>query len=142
MTAKVDGVSSARVVHMLSGVVLLGKHGDAVTTMGSPTLAIGMGKPSTCGGGRRVHDRHVAEATASEIALHSFWLAEDSRVLLKVGDKTKIVYPDGAHKVTVSGIFTTDASQAGAIIIAIDPDGQGTGEQANRTALPGGRSRD
>ena len=44
--AKVDGVSSARVVHMLSGVVLLDKHGDAVTTMGSPTLAIGMGKPS------------------------------------------------------------------------------------------------
>ena len=52
------------------------------------------------------------------MALHSF-AAEQSK--LKVGDKTKIVYADGAREVTVSGIFTTDASQAGAIIIAIDP---------------------
>ena len=44
--AKVDGVSSARVVHMLSGVVLLDKHGDAVTTMGLRRSPYGMGKSS------------------------------------------------------------------------------------------------
>ena len=114
--AKVDGVSSARVVHMLSGVVLLDKHGDAVTTMGSPTLAIGMGKSSPWRSAK--FTTGTWPKNGDEIALHSF-AAEQSG--LKVGDKTKIVYPDGAHKVTVSGIFTTDASQAGAIIIAIDP---------------------
>ena len=114
--AKVDGVSSARVVHMLSGVVLLDKHGDAVTTMGSPTLAIGMGKSSPWRSAK--FTTGTWPKNGDEIALHSF-AAEQSG--LKVGDKTKIVYPGGAHKVTVSGIFTTDASQAGAIIIAIDP---------------------
>ena len=104
--AKVDGVSSARVVHMLSGVVLLDKHGDAVTTMGSPTLAIGMGKSSPWRSAK--FTTGTWPKNGDEIALHSF-AAEQSG--LKVGDKTKIVYPDGAHKVTVSGIFTTDASQ-------------------------------
>ena len=123
--AKVDGVSSARVVHMLSGVVLLDKHGDAVTTMGSPTLAIGMGKSSPWRSAK--FTTGTWPKNGDEIALHSF-AAEQSG--LKVGDKTKIVYPDGAHKVTVSGIFTTDASQAGAIIIAIDP--VTAKEQANK----------
>ena len=123
--AKVDGVSSARVVHMLSGVVLLDKHGDAVTTMGSPTLAIGMGKSSPWRSAK--FTTGTWPKNGDEIALHSF-AAEQSG--LKVGDKTKIVYPDGAHKVTVSGIFTTDASQAGAIIIAIDP--ATAKEQANK----------
>ena len=123
--AKGDGVSSARVVHMLSGVVLLDKHGDAVTTMGSPTLAIGMGKSSPWRSAK--FTTGTWPKNGDEIALHSF-AAEQSG--LKVGDKTKIVYPDGAHKVTVSGIFTTDASQAGAIIIAIDP--ATAKEQANK----------
>lgn len=57
--AKVDGVSSARVVHMLSGVVLLDKHGDAVNHGVSDArhrhgqvVAVAV---------RQVHDRHVAE---------------------------------------------------------------------------------
>ena len=51
--AKVDGVSSARVVHMLSGVVLLDKHGvsDARHRHGQ-VVAVAV---------RQVHDRHVAE---------------------------------------------------------------------------------
>ena len=53
--AKVDGVSSARVVHMLSGVVLLDKHGDAVSDARhrhGQVVAVAV---------RQVHDRHVAE---------------------------------------------------------------------------------
>ena len=114
--AKVDGVSSARVVHMLSGVVLLDKHGDAVTTMGLRRASQRVGKSSPWRSAK--FTTGTWPKNGDEIALHSF-AAEQSG--LKVGDKTKIVYPDGAHKVTVSGIFTTDASQAGAIIIAIDP---------------------
>ena len=111
---------------MLSGVVLLDKHGDAVTTMGSPTLAIGMGKSSPWRSAK--FTTGTWPENGDEIALHSF-AAEQSG--LKVGDKTKIVYPDGAHKVTVSGIFTTDASQAVLIIIAIiDP--ATAKEQANK----------
>ena len=68
--AKVDGVSSARVVHMLSGVVLLDKHGDAVTTMGSPTLAIGMGKSSPWRSAK--FTTGTWPKNGDEIALHSF----------------------------------------------------------------------
>lgn len=114
--AKIDGVSSAHVMYGLSGVVLLDKHGDAVTTVGAPTLAMGMGKSEPWRSAK--FTAGTWPKNGDEIALHSF-AAEQSK--LKVGDKTKIVYPDGARDVTVSGIFTTDASQAGAIIIAIDP---------------------
>ena len=114
--AKVDGVSSAHVTYALTGVVLVDKHGDAVTTMGSPTLAMGMGKSAPWRSA--FFTAGTAPKNADEIALHSF-AAEQSK--LHVGDKTKIVYSDGPHEVTVSGIFSTDASQAGAIIIGIDP---------------------
>ncbi len=55
---------------------------------------------------------------AEEPAMRSPFIPSRRTVGSAVGDTTKIVYPDDAHKVTVSGIFTTDASQAGAIIIA------------------------
>ena len=50
--------------------------------------------------------------------MHSF-AAEKAN--LKVGDKTKVVYPDGPKDVTVTGIFDLDSSLAGAILIDIPP---------------------
>ena len=50
--------------------------------------------------------------------MHSF-AAEKAN--LKVGDKTKVVYPDGPKDVTVTGIFDLDSSLAGAIMIDIPP---------------------
>ena len=40
----VKGVKSAEVVYSVSGTVLVGKDGAAVSTMGAPTLAVGFGK--------------------------------------------------------------------------------------------------
>ena len=114
--AKVKGVSSAPVVYAVSGVVLVDKHGDAVTTVGAPTLAMGMSASTPWRSATFTSGTYPRNG--NEIALHSF-AAEQSK--LKVGDTTKVVYADGPHKVTVSGIFSTTASQAGAIIIGIDP---------------------
>ncbi len=113
--SKVDGVASAHVGYSLSGIVLVDSNGDAVTTMGSPTLAIGMAESAPWRSAKFTSGTYPKGE--DEIALHSF-AAEQSN--LKVGDKAKIVYSDGPHDVTVSGIFTTDASQAGAIIVGID----------------------
>ncbi|WP_137656965.1 ABC transporter permease [Bifidobacterium moukalabense] len=114
--AKVKGVSSARVVYSLTGVVLVDNHGDAVTTMGSPSMAIGISASAPWRSAKFTSGTYPQGE--DEIALHSF-AAERSG--LKVGDKAKIVYSDGPHDVTVSGIFSTSASQAGAIIIGVDP---------------------
>lgn len=114
--AKVKGVTSARVAYSLTGVVLVDKHGDAVTTMGSPSMALGISASTPWRSAKFTSGTYPKGA--DEIALHSF-AAERSG--LKVGDKTKIVYSDGPHDVTVSGIFSTSASQAGAIIIGVDP---------------------
>ncbi len=112
---KVDGVASAHVGYSLSGIVLVDSNGDAVTTMGSPTLAIGMTESAPWRSAKFISGTYPEGE--DEIALHSF-AAEQSN--LKVGDKAKIVYADGPHDVTVSGVFSTDASQAGAIIVGID----------------------
>ncbi len=113
--SEVDGVASAHVGYSLSGIVLVDDNGDAVSTMGSPTLAIGMTESAPWRSAKFTSGTYPKGE--DEIALHSF-AAEQSG--LKVGDKAKIVYSDGPHDVTVSGIFTTDASQAGAIIVGID----------------------
>lgn len=114
--AKVSGVSSASATATISGTVLVDHAGNAVSTMGAPTIAIGMSSSEpwrsahfTSGGYPKGED---------EIALHQF--AAD-KAKLKVGDSTTIVYEDGPRKVTISGIFATQTSQAGAIIIGVDP---------------------
>lgn len=114
--AKVKGVASAEVTYTLSGAVLVDTHGNAVSTMGSPTLAIGINKANPWRSAHFTAGRYPNGP--NEIALHQF---AANKAGLKIGDTTKLVYPDGTKNVTVVGIFATDTSQAGAIIIAIDP---------------------
>ena len=112
----VKGVKSAEVVYSVSGTVLVGKDGAAVSTMGAPTLAVGFGKDVPWRSATFTSGTYPT--SDDEIALHSF-AAEKAN--LKVGDKTKVVYPDGPKDVTVTGIFNLDSSLAGAIIIDIPP---------------------
>ncbi|MBS6716651.1 MAG: ABC transporter permease [Bifidobacterium longum] len=112
----VKGVKSAEVVYSVSGTVLVGKDGAAVSTMGAPTLAVGFGKDVPWRSA--TFTSGTSPTSDDEIALHSF-AAEKAN--LKVGDKTKVVYPDGPKDVTVTGIFDLDSSLAGAIIIDIPP---------------------
>lgn len=112
----VKGVKSAEVVYSVSGAVLVGKDGAAVSTMGAPTLAVGFGKDVPWRSATFTSGTYPT--SDDEIALYSF-AAEKAN--LKVGDKTKVVYPDGPKDVTVTGIFDLDSSLAGAIIIDIPP---------------------
>lgn len=112
----VKGVKRAEVVYSVSGTVLVGKDGAAVSTMGAPTLAVGFGKDVPWRSATFTSGTYPT--SDDEIALHSF-AAEKAN--LKVGDKTKVVYPDGPKDVTVTGIFDLDSSLAGAIIIDIPP---------------------
>ena len=112
----VKGVKSAEVVYSVFGTVLVGKDGAAVSTMGAPTLAVGFGKDAPWRSATFTSGTYPT--SDDEIALHSF-AAEKAN--LKVGDKTKVVYPDGPKDVTVTGIFDLDSSLAGAIIIDIPP---------------------
>lgn len=112
----VKGVKSAEVVYSVFGTVLVGKDGAAVSTMGAPTLAVGFGKDVPWRSATFTSGTYPT--SDDEIALHSF-AAEKAN--LKVGDKTKVVYPDGPKDVTVTGIFDLDSSLAGAIIIDIPP---------------------
>lgn len=112
----VKGVKSAEVVYSVFGTVLVGKDGAAVSTMGAPTLAVGFGKDVPWRSATFTSGTYPT--SDDEIALHSF-AAEKAN--LKVGDKTKVVYPDGPKDVTVTGIFNLDSSLAGAIIIDIPP---------------------
>ncbi|MEQ6142203.1 FtsX-like permease family protein [Bifidobacterium breve] len=112
----VRGVKSVEVVYSVSGTVLVGKDGAAVSTMGAPTLAVGFGKDAPWRSATFTSGTYPT--SDDEIALHSF-AAEKAN--LKVGDKTKVVYPDGPKDVTVTGIFDLDSSLAGAIIIDIPP---------------------
>ena len=114
--AKVKGVRTAEVTYATSGtLVLVAKDGNAVSTMGSPTMGIGLERgtwrSAHLAQGRWARDRH-------EIALHAF-AAETAG--LKVGDTTKLVYPSGPEDVKVVGVFDTDVSQAGAVIIGLAP---------------------
>ncbi|PST47303.1 ABC transporter permease [Bifidobacterium callitrichos] len=115
--AAVDGVKTAEVTYSVSGsLVLVRKDGNAVSTMGSPTMGIGLAK----GTWRSAHLTQGRWAgNDGEIALHAF-AAETAG--LKVGDTTKLVYPSGPKDVKVVGVFDTDFSQAGAIIIGLAPD--------------------
>ncbi|KAB8286646.1 ABC transporter permease [Bifidobacterium avesanii] len=112
----VEGVEPVSVTYSVSGLVLVDANGDAVATMGSPTLGIGMSADHPWRSATFTEGTYPSGE--GEVALHAF-AAERSG--LKVGDKAKVVYQDGAKDVTVSGIFSTDAAQAGAIILGLDP---------------------
>nr|WP_274619121.1 ABC transporter permease [Bifidobacterium amazonense] len=113
--AKVKGVDTVSITYSVSGIVLVGKDGNAVSTTGAPTVALGLAK-GTWRSATLTEGRWAK--TKGEVALHSF--AADTAGL-KVGDTTKLVYPDGAVDVKVVGIFDTDSSQAGSIIIGLAP---------------------
>ncbi|KAB7787904.1 ABC transporter permease [Bifidobacterium cebidarum] len=112
----VKGVAMAEAVYEVNGLVLVGKDDNAVSTTGGMTVGMGLTKgtwrSATLTQGRWAKAR-------DEITLHTF-AAESAG--LKVGDTTKIVYPDGPADVHVVGIFSTVSSQAGAIIIGLNPD--------------------
>ncbi|PJM79677.1 ABC transporter permease [Bifidobacterium scaligerum] len=113
---KVSGVATAEAVYQVSGLVLVGSDGNAVSAMGAPTVSLGLAKgtwrSATLTHGRWATNKH-------EIALHTF-AAETAG--LGVGSTAKLVYPDGVADVKVVGIFDTTSSQAGAIIIGLAPD--------------------
>ena len=112
----VNGVASAAITTSTSGVLtLVAKDGNAVATMGSPTVSVGLSE-GTWRSAQLTDGRYPENR--NEIALHSF-AAEQSD--LKVGDTTTLVYPSGPETVEVVGVFTTDSSQAGAIIIGLAP---------------------
>lgn len=114
--AKVDGVKTVSITYSISGIVLVGHDGNAVSTTGAPTVSLGLGE----GTWRSATLRNGRWATnKNEIALHSF-AAQTAG--LAIGDTTKIVYPDGVTDVKVVGIFDTVSSQAGAIIVGLAPD--------------------
>ncbi|MBT1172166.1 ABC transporter permease [Bifidobacterium sp. MA2] len=114
--AGVEGVKTAEIVYSTSGsLVLARKDGNAVSTMGSPTMGIGLAK----GTWRSAHlTRGRWARNDGEIALHAFAAKTAG---LGVGDVTKLVYPSGPKDVRVVGVFDTDSSQAGAIIIGLAP---------------------
>lgn len=111
----VQGVDTAEAVYEVNGLVLVGKDGNAVSTMGGMTSGMGLSqgtwRSATLTQGRWAKAK-------DEITLHTF-AAETAG--LNVGDTTKLVYPDGPADVRVVGIFSTASSQAGAIIIGLDP---------------------
>ncbi|NEG54425.1 ABC transporter permease [Bifidobacterium platyrrhinorum] len=114
--AKVAGVARAGVTYSTSGtLVLVAKDGNAVSSMGSPTMGIGLEK-GTWRSARLEHGRWARNR--HEIALHAFAAKTAG---LGVGDTTKLVYPSGPEDVKVVGVFDTDVSQAGAIIIGLAP---------------------
>lgn len=114
--SKIPGVAAASPSYMVSGLVLVGANGNAVASMGAPTLGIGVG-PGNEWRSSTLTKGHWAEAD-NQIALTNEALDKSG---LTVGDETTVVFGDGPHKVKVVGAFNTASSQAGATIIAIDP---------------------
>lgn len=113
---KVDGVVSADATHQLSNAVLLDHNGDAMATIGAPTLVIGFDEHDPW---RSVHFVSGGyPQTDSEIAL-----LQDTadKAGLKTGDTAKIVVDGEVHEMTVSGVFTTASSELGAILILARP---------------------
>ncbi|MEE1295846.1 MAG: ABC transporter ATP-binding protein/permease [Bifidobacterium sp.] len=106
-TGNLDSRSSREVLGFLQ---------QSVREYGQSTIMIGIG-PDHPWRSAHLTEGHWPKAD-DQIALHSGALEQSG---LKVGDRTKIVVPDGPKEVTVVGAFDTTTSQAGAIIIAIDP---------------------
>lgn len=112
----VSGVKYAGVQYMTIDDVLIGSNGEAVATVGAPTVAIGVGDNNPW---RAAHlEKGHWPKNSKEIALHS---ATAQASGLHVGDTTKIVLNEGPQDVTVVGEFSTSSSQAGALILALAP---------------------
>lgn len=113
---KVDGVVSADATHQLSNAVLLDHNGDAMATIGAPTLVIGFDEHDPWRSAHFVSGAYPQ--TDSEIAL-----LQDTadKAGLKTGDTAKIVVDGEVHEMTVSGVFTTASSELGAILILARP---------------------
>ena len=113
---KVDGVVSADATHQLSNAVLLDHNGDAMATIGAPTLVIGVDEHDPWRSAHFVSGGYPQND--SEIAL-----LQDTadKAGLKTGDKAKLIVDGEAREMTVSGVFTTDSSQLGAILILARP---------------------
>ena len=110
---KVDGVKDATADTSVSSVLtLVGKDGNAVSSgMSGVTVAIN---------GQAWRSAHLEHGSwpknRHEIALHAFALEQSG---LSIGDTAKLVYPSGPEDVKIVGSFSTDSSQAGALLIAV-----------------------
>lgn len=113
---KVDGVVSADATHQLSNAVLLDHNGDAMATIGAPTLVIGVDKHDPWRSAHFVSGGYPQ--TDGEIAL-----LQDTadKAGLKTGDKAKLIVDGEAREMTVSGVFTSPSTQLGAILILARP---------------------
>ncbi|MGO5149518.1 ABC transporter permease [Bifidobacterium boum] len=115
--AAVDGVQTAVPARSLDGVVLVNSDGVAASSM-TGTSANAMSEEY------RWRSAHFVQGGYPR-GEHEVALSSDtaSSAGLTYGSQTKIVYPSaGVQDVTVTGIFDLDDSQAGALVLGLDPD--------------------
>lgn len=115
--AAVDGVQTAVPARSLDGVVLVNSDGVAASSM-TGTSANAMSEEY------RWRSAHFVQGGYPH-GEHEVALSNDtaSSAGLAYGSQTKIVYPSaGVQDVTVTGIFDLDDSQAGALVLGLDPD--------------------
>lgn len=113
----VDGVQTAVPARSLDGVVLVNSDGVAASSM-TGTSANAMSEEY------RWRSAHFVQGGYPR-GEHEVALSSDtaSSAGLAYGSQTKIVYPSaGVQDVTVTGIFDLDDSQAGALVLGLDPD--------------------
>ena len=113
----VDGVQTAVPARSLDGVVLVNPDGVAASSM-TGTSANAMSEEY------RWRSAHFVQGGYPH-GEHEVALSSDtaSSAGLAYGSQTKIVYPSaGVQDVTVTGIFDLDDSQAGALVLGLDPD--------------------
>lgn len=113
---QVKGVESADATMQLSNTVLLDHNGDAMATIGAPTLVIGVDEHDPWRSAHFVSGGYPQ--TDGEIAL-----LQDTadKAGLKTGDKAKLIVDGEAREMTVSGVFTSPSTQLGAILILARP---------------------
>ncbi|OZG49787.1 ABC transporter permease [Pseudoscardovia radai] len=113
----VDGVQTAVPARSLDGVVLVNSDGVAASSM-TGTSANAMSEEY------RWRSAHFVQGGYPH-GEHEVALSSDtaSSAGLAYGSQAKIVYPSaGVQDVTVTGIFDLDDSQAGALVLGLDPD--------------------
>lgn len=115
--AAADGVQTAVPARSLDGVVLVNSDGVAASSM-TGTSANAMSEEY------RWRSAHFVQGGyphgEHEVAISSDTAGSAG---LAYGSQTKIVYPSaGVQDVTVTGIFDLDDSQAGALVLGLDPD--------------------
>ena len=96
--------------------MLLDHNGDALTTVGAPTLVIGVDQDAPWRSAHFVSGEYPQ--TDDEVAL-----LEDTadKAGLKTGDTAKLIVDGEAREMTVSGVFTSPSTQLGAILILARP---------------------